>query len=149
LLVGPRRQLGILFGAGLPIPNPLAGWAVLVGLAIRVAMQVGRACRLRLFAAVSSPYSNGPEAVLATGERLQAKGAEAVLLDCIGAPSDTPTPSPRSTCRSSVERRRRQGGRRALRRLRRGAMSSSLIASPSSVVRCCPMRRMESLAVGA
>jgi protein AroM len=26
----------------------------------------------------------GPEAVLATGERLQAGGAEAVLLDCIG-----------------------------------------------------------------
>ena len=36
-----------------------------------------------LFAAVS-PYSDGPEAVLATGERLQAEGAEAVLLDCIG-----------------------------------------------------------------
>ena len=36
-----------------------------------------------LFAAVS-PYSDRPEAVLATGERLQAEGAEAVLLDCIG-----------------------------------------------------------------
>jgi AroM protein len=31
-----------------------------------------------------SPYSDGPEAVLATGERLQGEGAEAVLLDCIG-----------------------------------------------------------------
>ena len=31
-----------------------------------------------------SPYSDGPEAVVATGERLRAEGAEAVLLDCIG-----------------------------------------------------------------
>ncbi|HEX3410776.1 MAG TPA: AroM family protein, partial [Stellaceae bacterium] len=39
--------------------------------------------RTPLFAAVS-PYGDGPEAVLATGEQLQAEGAEAVLLDCIG-----------------------------------------------------------------
>ena len=34
-LGGPARQLGILFATGLLIPNPLAGWAVLVGIAIR------------------------------------------------------------------------------------------------------------------
>jgi uncharacterized oligopeptide transporter (OPT) family protein len=33
---GPRRQLGILLATGLLIPNPLAGWAVLAGIAIRV-----------------------------------------------------------------------------------------------------------------
>jgi uncharacterized oligopeptide transporter (OPT) family protein len=34
-LGGPTRQLGILLATGLLIPNPLAGWAVLVGIAIR------------------------------------------------------------------------------------------------------------------
>ena len=34
-LGGPQRQLGILLATGLLIPNPLAGWAVLVGIAIR------------------------------------------------------------------------------------------------------------------
>src|SRR5438105_5738852 len=34
-LGGPSRQLGILLATGLLIPNPMAGWAVLVGLAIR------------------------------------------------------------------------------------------------------------------
>jgi uncharacterized oligopeptide transporter (OPT) family protein len=33
---GPRRQLGILLSTGLLIPFPLAGWAVLVGIACRV-----------------------------------------------------------------------------------------------------------------
>src|SRR6266699_2942704 len=33
---GPRRQLGVLLATGLLIPNPLAGWAVLAGIAIRV-----------------------------------------------------------------------------------------------------------------
>jgi uncharacterized oligopeptide transporter (OPT) family protein len=37
-LGGPSRQLGILFATGLLIPNPMAGWAVLVGIAIRVTM---------------------------------------------------------------------------------------------------------------
>jgi len=32
---GPSRQLGILLATGLLIPNPMAGWAVLVGIAIR------------------------------------------------------------------------------------------------------------------
>jgi uncharacterized oligopeptide transporter (OPT) family protein len=36
LLGGPSRQLGILLATGLLIPNPLAGWAVLAGIAIRV-----------------------------------------------------------------------------------------------------------------
>jgi uncharacterized oligopeptide transporter (OPT) family protein len=36
LLGGPRRQLGILLATGLLIPNPMAGWAVLAGIAIRV-----------------------------------------------------------------------------------------------------------------
>ena len=35
---GPARQLGILLATGLLIPNPLAGWAVLVGIAIRTAV---------------------------------------------------------------------------------------------------------------
>ncbi|MDA8217346.1 MAG: OPT/YSL family transporter [Dehalococcoidales bacterium] len=35
---GPDRQMGILLATGLLILNPLAGWAVLVGIAIRMAM---------------------------------------------------------------------------------------------------------------
>jgi uncharacterized oligopeptide transporter (OPT) family protein len=35
---GPRRQLGVLLATGLLIPNPLAGWAVLAGIAIRLAV---------------------------------------------------------------------------------------------------------------
>lgn len=35
-LGGPERQLGILFATGLLILNPMAGWAVLAGLAIRL-----------------------------------------------------------------------------------------------------------------
>jgi uncharacterized oligopeptide transporter (OPT) family protein len=38
LLGGPSRQLGILLATGLLIPNPMAGWAVLVGIAIRIAV---------------------------------------------------------------------------------------------------------------
>jgi uncharacterized oligopeptide transporter (OPT) family protein len=37
LLGGPSRQLGILLATGLLIPNPMAGWAVLAGIVIRVA----------------------------------------------------------------------------------------------------------------
>jgi uncharacterized oligopeptide transporter (OPT) family protein len=33
---GPSRQLGVLFATGLLILNPGAGWAVLVGILIRV-----------------------------------------------------------------------------------------------------------------
>jgi uncharacterized oligopeptide transporter (OPT) family protein len=33
---GPKRQLGVLLSTGLLIPNPLAGWAVLAGIAIRI-----------------------------------------------------------------------------------------------------------------
>jgi uncharacterized oligopeptide transporter (OPT) family protein len=36
-LGGPKRQLGVLFSTGLLIGTPLAGWAVLVGIACRVA----------------------------------------------------------------------------------------------------------------
>ena len=56
LLGGPRRQLGILFATGLLIPNPLAGWAVLVGIAIRVAMLKWRGAE-----------ASGPMEVLAAG----------------------------------------------------------------------------------
>jgi uncharacterized oligopeptide transporter (OPT) family protein len=35
-LGGPKRQLGILLATGLLIPFPLAGWAVLIGIACRV-----------------------------------------------------------------------------------------------------------------
>jgi uncharacterized oligopeptide transporter (OPT) family protein len=41
LLGGPNRQLGILFATGLLIFNPLAGWAVLVGLLVRIAWARG------------------------------------------------------------------------------------------------------------
>lgn len=33
---GPKRQLGVLLATGLLINNPLAGWAVLVGIALRI-----------------------------------------------------------------------------------------------------------------
>jgi uncharacterized oligopeptide transporter (OPT) family protein len=36
-LGGPKRQLGVLFSTGLLIGTPLAGWAVLVGIACRAA----------------------------------------------------------------------------------------------------------------
>lgn len=36
LIGGPKRQMGILFATGLLIINPLAGWAVIAGLIIRV-----------------------------------------------------------------------------------------------------------------
>jgi uncharacterized oligopeptide transporter (OPT) family protein len=53
---GPRRQLGVLFATGLLIPNPLAGWAVLAGIAIRMT-----ALRIKGEAA------NSPMEVLAAG----------------------------------------------------------------------------------
>lgn len=36
LIGGPKRQMGILFATGLLLVNPIAGWTVLAGLAIRV-----------------------------------------------------------------------------------------------------------------
>lgn len=33
---GPTRQLGVLLATGLLINNALAGWAVLVGIALRI-----------------------------------------------------------------------------------------------------------------
>jgi len=39
LLGGQSRQLGILLATGLLIPNPMAGWAVLAGIVIRLAVQ--------------------------------------------------------------------------------------------------------------
>lgn len=38
LIGGPKRQLGVLLATGLLINNALAGWAVLVGIALRVAI---------------------------------------------------------------------------------------------------------------
>jgi uncharacterized oligopeptide transporter (OPT) family protein len=35
LIGGPKRQVGIMFATGLLIVNPLAGWAVLVGIVLR------------------------------------------------------------------------------------------------------------------
>ncbi|HEX3954951.1 MAG TPA: OPT/YSL family transporter [Stellaceae bacterium] len=55
-LGGPARQLGILLATGLLIPNPLAGWAVLVGIAIRTIV-------LR----VKGRTASGPMEVLAAG----------------------------------------------------------------------------------
>src|SRR6185503_12001900 len=52
LLGGPRRQLGILLATGLLIPFPLAGWAVLIGIACRVAWQrLARAEGMEVFGA--------------------------------------------------------------------------------------------------
>jgi uncharacterized oligopeptide transporter (OPT) family protein len=36
---GPKRQLGVLFSTGLLIANPAAGWAVLVGIALRFVIE--------------------------------------------------------------------------------------------------------------
>ena len=42
LIGGPGRQMGVLLATGLLIANPLAGWAVLIGIAIRsIVMRVG------------------------------------------------------------------------------------------------------------
>ncbi|WP_339184030.1 OPT/YSL family transporter [Oceanobacillus sp. FSL W7-1293] len=38
LIGGPKRQMGVLFATGLLIVNPLAGWAVIAGLIIRIAI---------------------------------------------------------------------------------------------------------------
>ena len=64
-----KRQLGVIVPIASQIDSERDKWRPLA--------------RSPLFAAVS-PYSDGPEAVLAAGERLRAEGAEAVLLDCIG-----------------------------------------------------------------
>ena len=36
LIGGPKRQLGVLFATGLLIASPMAGWAVMVAIAIRL-----------------------------------------------------------------------------------------------------------------
>lgn len=42
LIGGPGRQMGVLLATGLLINNPLAGWAVMIGIAIRaVALRIG------------------------------------------------------------------------------------------------------------
>ena len=55
-LGGPSRQLGILLATGLLIPNPMAGWAVLVGIAIRT-----------LVLRFKGPEATGSMEVLAAG----------------------------------------------------------------------------------
>jgi uncharacterized oligopeptide transporter (OPT) family protein len=55
-LGGPSRQLGILLATGLLIPNPMAGWAVLVGIAIRT-----------LVLRFKGPEASGSMEVLAAG----------------------------------------------------------------------------------
>ena len=55
-LGGPSRQLGILLATGLLIPNPWAGWAVLVGIAIRT-----------LALRFKGPEASGSMEVLAAG----------------------------------------------------------------------------------
>ena len=55
-LGGPSRQLGILLATGLLIPNPMAGWAVLVGIAIRT-----------LVLRYKGPEASGSMEVLAAG----------------------------------------------------------------------------------
>lgn len=39
LIGGPKRQLGVLLATGLLIANPLAGWAVAVGIALRLLLE--------------------------------------------------------------------------------------------------------------
>ena len=56
LIGGPSRQLGILFATGLLIPNPMAGWAVLAGITIRLA-----------WLKIKGPEAKGPMEVLAAG----------------------------------------------------------------------------------
>ncbi len=52
LLGGPRRQMGVLFATGMLIGSPAAGWAVLAGVALRLAY-----ARLR-----GAPSQTGPDA---------------------------------------------------------------------------------------
>jgi uncharacterized oligopeptide transporter (OPT) family protein len=56
LVGGPARQLGVLFATGLLIPNPMAGWAVLVGIVIRLAVLKAKGAE-----------ASGPMEVLAAG----------------------------------------------------------------------------------
>ena len=39
LIGGPKRQLGVLLATGLLIANPMAGWAVLIGIVLRVLLE--------------------------------------------------------------------------------------------------------------
>jgi protein AroM len=64
-----HRQLGILVPIAGQITSEAEKWRLLA--------------RQPLFAA-ASPYAVADEPVLAAGRELQAKGAEAILLDCIG-----------------------------------------------------------------
>jgi len=64
-----RRQMGIL----VPIPGQI----------VSEAEKWRPLARPPLFAS-ASPYDTGEEAVVAAGRTLQEKGAEAILLDCIG-----------------------------------------------------------------
>ena len=51
-LGGPRRQLGVLLATGLLLPVPLAGWAVLAGIACRVVWErFGQAEGMEVFGA--------------------------------------------------------------------------------------------------
>ena len=54
-LGGPQRQLGVLFATGLLLLNPIAGWAVLVGVVLRViwtrATMGARQSEMEVFAA--------------------------------------------------------------------------------------------------
>jgi protein AroM len=63
------RQLGIIVPIAGQIESESGKWGALP--------------RLPLFAA-ASPYTDPPEAVGAAGAALQARGAAAILLDCIG-----------------------------------------------------------------
>jgi uncharacterized oligopeptide transporter (OPT) family protein len=56
LLGGPKRQLGVLFATGMLILFPLAGWAVLVGVALRL-----------IYTRVRGPEAKGEMEVFAGG----------------------------------------------------------------------------------
>nr|BBH88184.1 membrane protein [Thermosporothrix sp. COM3] len=56
LIGGPRRQIGILLATGLLINNPLAGWAVIAGLVIRLIV-------LKIY----GKKAEGPMSILAAG----------------------------------------------------------------------------------
>jgi uncharacterized oligopeptide transporter (OPT) family protein len=67
-LGGADRQLGILFATGLLIMNPLAGWAVLLGLLVRIAWSRGRTA---VEGAPSTAFAGG----LIAGDALWSFGA--------------------------------------------------------------------------
>ena len=63
---GARRQLGVMLAAGLLLYHPAAGWAVLVGLALRYGLRRMREDQMQAFGAgmvAGEMLAGAPEAV--------------------------------------------------------------------------------------